>query len=717
MTLKKNHLLSYSIILGASLLLSWYIMGNTIFHLDQIMFNGYADGLKNHYTFIYQALYGQGIHFEGMNYPYGDHVTYTDGQPLLMFIHDIFGWITHIRAGIFTINILVLLSMLATPIVIFKILRFYKLPYWYAIIGALFIAFHSPQLHRIGAHYSLSYAFAIPLCFYQYLLFFEDKKPFRLVMIGVIAIIMGLLHPYYTLIFFLFSGTILAVSMIRMWVLHQFQRSEILLQLLTTLIPFLAVFLFIILTDNVDDRIKIPYGSRYYITKIHHIFFPFKGYISGFWRDMFPYTVHTEGDVYLGMALGITLLIMVFKFLRTIRINGINAFKTIISDSHHWLLMAAIPVMCVAMGAHEDILSLFSQGAIHPKFAQFRSLARLSWIFYFMVAPWLLKILYDMIVHSCWKTSTRKIVFGLVISSFIVDTHSNLQHIRKSIDKYSTTFDESKHTPFDADRYQAIIALPYFHVGSEKLNLDDKISFPKAVATSLMSGIPMVNTMMSRTSIGQTYKQLALFSPSARNESVLRDFPTNKPFLFIVRKKYDIPQRELDLLKTGTKVFAEEHFDYYEVFPDTWKTNPYLPKSNDELLYSSGEKISSADPYKKEEIVLVNGFLTLEYDSLLIEVENTFTNRIYSMPEVIIRYGENEEKQRISGGQFEMRNGNMVGRFPLKNSTGTPLEIRMKGLDIEVVDVRIYGVTSSFFRRSVLEANINPMNINIAARP
>src|ERR1035437_8133996 len=42
-----------------------------------------GDGGKNIFTYLYHILYGKGIWFTGMNYPYGEHIVYTDGQPLL----------------------------------------------------------------------------------------------------------------------------------------------------------------------------------------------------------------------------------------------------------------------------------------------------------------------------------------------------------------------------------------------------------------------------------------------------------------------------------------------------------------------------------------------------------------------------------------------------------------------------------------------------------
>src|SRR3954462_14259386 len=48
-----------------------------------------GDGAKNNFTYLYQSQWGHGYWFDGMNYPYGEHIVYTDGQPLLsvLFTH------------------------------------------------------------------------------------------------------------------------------------------------------------------------------------------------------------------------------------------------------------------------------------------------------------------------------------------------------------------------------------------------------------------------------------------------------------------------------------------------------------------------------------------------------------------------------------------------------------------------------------------------------
>lgn len=181
-----------------------YIFGDVLFNLNSSFFCGYGDGIKNYYTLIYHILYEKGIYSFGLNYPYGELITYTDGQPLLYFITKTLHLANSVEDGILIINSFIILSLFVTPIIIFAILKQYKLPDWYSCIIAIFIAFTTPQIGRIISHYALSYTWIIPLVYLLYILYFKSKKPFYLYLIILVSALSGLIHPYYSLIFFFF---------------------------------------------------------------------------------------------------------------------------------------------------------------------------------------------------------------------------------------------------------------------------------------------------------------------------------------------------------------------------------------------------------------------------------------------------------------------------------------------------------------------------------
>jgi hypothetical protein len=58
--------------------------GKILKHPNQVYFSKNGDGLQSYYTTIYHIKYDSTYsHFQGMNYPYGEHVMFTNCQPVM----------------------------------------------------------------------------------------------------------------------------------------------------------------------------------------------------------------------------------------------------------------------------------------------------------------------------------------------------------------------------------------------------------------------------------------------------------------------------------------------------------------------------------------------------------------------------------------------------------------------------------------------------------
>src|SRR5690606_28481218 len=97
-------------------------------------------------------------------------------------------------------NILMLGSLVACTVFLFLILRELKLPVWYAVFVAIIIAFLSPQMFRIRAHYALGYAFFIPMFWYFLIRIFRNPKALKwYVIYAVSGLLAVLVLPSYAL--------------------------------------------------------------------------------------------------------------------------------------------------------------------------------------------------------------------------------------------------------------------------------------------------------------------------------------------------------------------------------------------------------------------------------------------------------------------------------------------------------------------------------------
>ena len=114
-----------------------------------------GDGFKNYFTVIYHVKHDSTYsHFEGMNYPYGEQVVFTDNQPLvsntIKFISQNIVDISDHTVGI--LNYLMLISIVLSCFFLYQIFRKFQIPDIWAVLFAAGIGFMAPQIHRMTGH-------------------------------------------------------------------------------------------------------------------------------------------------------------------------------------------------------------------------------------------------------------------------------------------------------------------------------------------------------------------------------------------------------------------------------------------------------------------------------------------------------------------------------------------------------------------------------------
>ncbi len=141
------------------------VIPNGLTNLNSYFISTNHDGIKNYYTYLYYLKFDTGFHFSGMAYPFGDLITFTDNQPLLVLTIkslQYLGLDLSLHA-VAIFNILLLISFPITVLVLYKILKNYHLSNYYSFFIAVAITFLNPQIERLAGHYALAYSFVIPL--------------------------------------------------------------------------------------------------------------------------------------------------------------------------------------------------------------------------------------------------------------------------------------------------------------------------------------------------------------------------------------------------------------------------------------------------------------------------------------------------------------------------------------------------------------------------
>lgn len=497
------------------------------------LFVNTGDGLKNYFTPLYFIEHDTGFWFTGMNYPYGEHIVYTDNQPvwscLLKLVHEVFPLDGHV-IGIF--NMLMVASVFIGIVCVYYLLRQWQVPKWASALFAVPVILLSPQLERINGHYGLSYVFYIPLFLLLFTWWTREPKSIKrsFALIACVAW-MSLTHLYFLLI----TTGLMAAYVFVVWLAGRFRwRKEFLYAIVVLIACGTLVYLPVRFTDPIRDRPEEVYGLLVYTSKVAGTFLPWYGSFTEFWRETFAIKrPEIEGMNYVGSVAAIAFLFILFQLIRrsvrTIRNTNVRIRW---SAGPHKLLAAAFLVWLFSTGL------IYTIGGsklldIVPVLGQFRSLGRLGWMFYYIVTCYtvffLLKALGD-------SSGLRRIAWICVIciaaSLWYYESFRHFQRQTAGIYHQNTAFrgskpylDLLKSKGYGPSDFQAILQLPMVSIGSEKMDVPRGLwTLNTTFQCSHETGLPIIDSNMSRTSVSQALKLLQLISdpsiPKARIEEM-----------------------------------------------------------------------------------------------------------------------------------------------------------------------------------------------------
>ena len=524
-------------------------MGGPLFHPNTYLLANGGDGVQSYFATSFYALYDQGVHFSGMNYPYGEHVNYPNMQPIIAWA---IGFLErhglHVaRYSIGITNFLALLGFWVSPLVMYAVLRRFRLPVFYAGLMAMLIVFLTPQLLRLGGHTSLSYAFFLPLLWYFIIRMQEAPREWRWYgwFVGVSLFVAGVM-PYFTAAasFFLL-GHVLVLSWQR-----QHPRALQWRMLAAALLPLLLYRSWLWFTDPVTDRPLNPYGLLVYVSSWTGIFAPFYAPAREVWQALWPTDkVEFEGENYLGLVAGGVLVAgTLFGLWRAGR-------------SRRWrrLVRPNLPAPLAAGLWASGLLLLYAFG--YPlkwewfawfkdhsgPIKQFRALGRFAWPFYYVAGTYAAYYLYRL-----WRYQRLRGVrmwalpwLPLLLLVWAGEAWVNFSLKGEEISRHpdAETFLDPDHTVArqlgwanrQVSDFQAILPLPYFNIGSDKIDLSGTPnSFFNAEYLACATGLPLLATYVSRPSVEQMVRHVQLLSSPLLPKPLLRDFPSNKPILLMV---------------------------------------------------------------------------------------------------------------------------------------------------------------------------------------
>ncbi len=560
-----------------------------------------GDGGKNIFTFLYHVMNGRGLHFTGMNYPYGEHIVFTDGQPLLSVA---LGYVPGITApqAMAVMWLAIAAGFVLSLIYLYRILLHFRVKQPLALLFAVLIGLLSPQVLRFDGHYGLSYMFVVPMLFYftlQYHATAKRRYALYILMLGACAVF---LHPYFSALLFIWVA-LYTVGYVLFYRKTVQQYISHLLPIVLAAGCLLGGFgLFMSLTDTLTDRPVAPYGMLVYCATGPEIL---TSSYSPLWQAFQRNIVNInavnggEGYCYPGIVPIVTVIFALVTAIRKRKQKTTSFGETSNTFEGVWLFVA-FGALLFSMGVPfvwnmEWLLKYLSF------FRQFRTLGRFSWIFYYVIAVYAAvyvsanaqRMLNEgrkiaatsivLLVVSVWSTET----VGFVMAKQEIFKHIKENEIEIS-GQYNYNLDGFlKHYNFKPADFQASLILSFIEIGTDKLWLGNDVvgrAVKGVVLTGLQLQLPTIDAMMSRSSWSQIQDQVKILGGPFVKKPVLDHLPNNKPFLLLNVEDDSLSVDEKYLLEASDFLGNFNECRVYACYPERIR-------ENDSILNDSVQKI------------------------------------------------------------------------------------------------------------------------------
>lgn len=568
-----------------------------LFHPQDYLFNDSGDAVKNYYCYAWHVQNDTSfIHYDGTNYPFGEHHAYTDGNPLLSNVLRAIPFVRDYSIALFNLSLVV--SFLLCSVLLFKIFKLLGTEDIYAVVASVGITILCPQSLRLFGHFTLAYSFSLPLVIY--LLLKQEKETEKnkyAYLLALTNLLLLFIHPYLGMI-------AAALIFLYQFIYLVFDFKSILVRLkwmgLQVAAPFLLYLAYAKLPDTHADRVAISYGFSYFTSSIETIFIsthkPFRHFLS----QIYPIKgQNTEGIAYIGILCVFTIPCLIFLAIKNRKKNLLWLNADPLRKKYFILFTASFCLLIFSMGA--PFQSLTEWLADHMKFLhQFRARGRFAWAFYFVVTIGISALVANRFLKTAHPI-VKRVVTVLLLLLFFVEGIPYHYKLSKSL-IVKNCFDPRNVEPeltqilavIKGKKAQALIPLPYFHIGTDYYNIpgSDKI-IRASLIVSYHSRTPIMAGLTGRNSLSEAEKLIQIVSDEKIELSIKKNIPSDQPFLLLYSKE-QLSEEESALLVKGkilseTESFILKEISYAKLFSGSTNSIPQtgVRKNNFLLSYES----------------------------------------------------------------------------------------------------------------------------------
>ncbi|WP_070138095.1 hypothetical protein [Crocinitomix algicola] len=579
----------YLTFLAASAVL-FFFYSTVLLAPNDFLFDDGGDGIKNYYTYLYHAKYGENFtEFTGMNYPYFEHIVYTDAHPFLSWTIHLLGLENY---GIGIMNILMLLSYPIGAIFLFKLLRHFGVSNWWSLGAAVTIIFLSPQVYRMLGHYSMAYVFAVPIMWWLLVKCQTIKKfnYWNFIIAGYILIFF-FTHPYLGMILTSFG---FAYWIVRAIINRNEIKSSLLKILAQAILPIVLFQGLVFLTDTHENRLSNPAGFFDYYASWKSLLVAHDGPLAHLAIRMKINIGNWESWSYIGFSTIIFLIVIgVYQFKNRKEFN----LKAVIANEIIIYLIAAYLILMFAFCFPLKFDWMRWVTDLFGPLKQFRVLGRFTWIFYYVITISAVVGLYRLSLKH--KRINLLFILGLIFTTLeFAPVHSMLSRdIIRGKNAFKTEYvaPELKEVIdyVEAAKFDAIIFLPFQHMSSENIMLlGDEEANKDAFLLSYHTGIPLLNSVSSRMSLTESIDFNNYFSPGFMEKMLTYDLPKDAK-IGIVKRNGVLDPQEMKMIWEMTDLYENDQYLIVDFDQNHWNS----PRRFNEIV----EKNKNATIQLKEE--------------------------------------------------------------------------------------------------------------------
>jgi hypothetical protein len=552
--------------------------------LNHIMLASGGDGIKNYFTYLYFIKYDSGTHFTGMNYPFGENMVFTDNMPALAWPISKFKiWFPGIvNYGLAIMHSTFIIAYFLCSFYVFKILRLFNVKGWWLLASSIFIAYFSPQFWRIFGHFGLGLPCFFPMAIYWLMQYDRSTKYKYLIYTYCTIAIFTFLHVYYLAFALILIG---AYSFAMLIARGRFSKKirKIVPVSLVIIFAILTFKIYLKLTDTITDRPVFPIGYLGAVTTSPQILtskFNFIGRYVFSWLLGGEVSGEAEGYCYPGLITILCVIYLVFRVIKSIVIRIRKKTKVPthpVRNYRKWLIVALLALL-FSMGVPfiwglDFLIDYFSA------LRQFRSLGRFAWIFYYLMSIYSSVFLYRWFLRMQLKGHQKRyiVLAASIAAIWLIEWNGYGQSIRSQSEVVSDNYKNFmppeqgnwimwlRNKGYSPRNFQASAGIPYFHIGSEKLGLQNN-DYPRTMFLGSQiadeTGIGMMNVMMSRTSWSQTFEQVRFFDGPFTGKKIAQRL-NDKPLLLFVNKNVMLSSGESYMLRYGKFIGNVADIDLY----------------------------------------------------------------------------------------------------------------------------------------------------------